>query len=174
MPNLGPGVFSFLTRKKVVDASPHIRRIIDLTTPEYLRTEESRYARRYSRALAMTMWPWVKGRPDEQSVMLGITKDISDSGVCVLSTCRIDCEQVVFTFLVESEEFTDLAFFLGIVARKTRRSGFREYGLRVTEFLNDGYRNQLLALESQIRSEHDGELRNLDVEDQIDSHPKYQ
>lgn len=143
-------MFSFGKRKKIVDATPHMRRVVDLTAPNLLTSNESRQDRRYNRALATCMCPWLDGSPDHLSITIGVTKDVSDQGICVLTTSRLDVADVLVTFLVECDAQPGLAFFRAAIERENRLGGFFEYGLSIVEYLNDNYQSTVTVVEGLI------------------------
>lgn len=166
-------MFSFLKKQKmVVDATPHMRRVIDLTTPGYLRSEESRYSRRYLRALATAIWPWTKNNTDPERLCLGITRDVSDTGVCILTTEALDTPEIALTFLVETDNETTLSFFRATVIRESRLGSFFEYGVHIEEYLNHNYGAEIKALDEIIRVSFADEFANVGASD-ANPHPKY-
>lgn len=166
-------MFSFRKRRHQVDATPYMRRIIDLTTNGLLRTHEGRHARRYSRALSVAVCPWVKKKAVNDGFSLGITKDISDSGVCILTTTRLQAESVVFTLLVSLDNSSELSFFQADVKRESTRAGFVEYGLQVNQYLNEQYLKETQILEQIIRLSYDEEFDKPQTGLSTKAHPKY-
>ena len=132
-------LFSFGEQKKLLDATTHMRRIVDLSTPR-LRHDDKRVDKRYNRGLPVAICPWWKGQPDISEVVLCMTRDLSDKGISVITTAELVYEEVVFTILLDSETSTDLCFFQATMVRQNRFFGFGEYGLRVNEYLNVSHR----------------------------------
>ena len=142
-------MFSFLRENKI-DATPYMRRIIDLTTPNLQAPNEAREKRRYNRALATCLCPWSDGSLDIKKISIGITKDLSDNGVCVLTTSRFGSAEVLLTFLVECEFKHGLSFFLATIEREHRLGGFVEYGLSISEYLNDNHHRDIKKIKGMI------------------------
>jgi hypothetical protein len=136
--------------KKIVDATPYMRRILDLTTPSRLRADEQRTTNRYDRGLPIAICKWERGEPCVESMQFGMTRDISDKGVALLTTVDVDFTEVVFTVLVGPEVSSELWFFQATIVRKCKYFGFVEYGMQINEFLNDDHRLQLQPLIQQL------------------------
>jgi len=136
--------------KKTVDATPYLRRILDLTTPSRIRNPELRATSRYDRGLPIAICQWKQGQPIVDSIQLGMTRDISDKGIAFLSTRDLDYTEAVFTILVDEEVSSELWFFQSSIVRTTKYFGFVEYGMQVNEFLNEEHRKQLQPLIYQL------------------------
>ena len=165
-------MFSFRKRKVVVDATPHMRRIIDLTTPNLLVQDEERHDRRYNRALAACICPWENGKADHQSMTLGITKDVSDLGVCVLTTTPLGDHDLALAFLVETNAVGELSFFRATIQRERILVGFIEYGLSLSEYLNDNHVVETRELEGLIRNSNQQEFAQTKESHAAERHPK--
>ena len=87
-------VFSFTSRKKQVDLAPHVRRIIDLTTPNRPTANDQRFELRYNRTMPVLMHPW-NGRPDLEKTSIGITRDLSDRGLGLIAIAELKEPQYV-------------------------------------------------------------------------------
>lgn len=82
---------------------------------------------------------------------IDITKDISDSGVCVLTTSELQAGEFLLTFFVETDsQQGGLPFFRANIIRQNSQFGFFEYGLLVSEYLNDNYSSITNVVEGLI------------------------
>ena len=137
---------------------PYMRRIIDLTTPDRMRPNEKRISNRYNRALPVVIAPWHNGQADLNHVSLAITKEISESGMSILTTTQLPFVESVFSILVDSEIASDIWFFQGTVMRESVAFGFGEYGIRINEFLNDSPNVDLEHLKKMIYGSLENDL----------------
>lgn len=142
--------FSKANEKKALEAGPYLRRILDLTTPSRMRADEMRETNRYERGLPVAFCEWHRGRPIVDAIQLGLTRDISDRGVSILTTSKLNYDEAVFTILVDEEVSKELWFFHANIVRKCSYFGFVELGLKINEYLNDDYRIQLQPLIKQL------------------------
>jgi hypothetical protein len=140
------GLFSKREKQEMSDAATFMRRIVDLTTPHLLRPNENRNENRYNRGLPVAFCPWVGGRPDTSVLALGFTKDLSDSGLSILTTTEIKSEDVVYTIIVDPEITSGFWFFHATIVRRWNAFGFLEYGMRTNGYLNENYRAELSEL----------------------------
>jgi hypothetical protein len=82
-------MFSFLNRKKRLDAAPHIRRLIELTASNRpMAGHELRCENRYSRSLPILLTPMKDNLPILNESFAGVTQEFSDSG---LSLITLEC-----------------------------------------------------------------------------------
>lgn len=138
-------MFSWL-HNTVADPVPHIRRVIDLTTPKVVPSSELRADRRYARALTVILFPWINGVADQENLILGVTQDISDSGISVLTTSEITSEESALVFVIENNDKKCLPFFKVKVVRHSLKATFNKYGLVADDYLNNSHPNLTLSL----------------------------
>jgi hypothetical protein len=88
-------MFSFLTQKKRLDATPHIRRLIDLTAPNRPAFEgnELRCENRYCRALPILLSPIIDNIPILSESFAGTTQEFSDSGLRLITQERLTADE---------------------------------------------------------------------------------
>jgi hypothetical protein len=134
-------------RKKVVDLSPYIRRICDLTLPNSLSAgEQGRVENRYNRTLPILVAPWKAARPDVERVFFATTRDLSDTGLSLVCTQSISGD-VVVGFWLPQDGWSDPWFFLGSVLRShPLGGGFWAAGIHLSEWANANYRARLQHL----------------------------
>ncbi len=159
-------MFSFRKRKKYVDASPFLRRIIDRTTATGALLNDCREQNRYSRTLPVVLAPWRDGAPDMNNVAFGITKDISDSGMSLVTTLDFHSD-IVFAFLLDTAITDRILCFRGEPKRSLKVvQGISEYGLYVAEMLNEHHSgvlepfSSLIEVEKTKRSANSAEIVN--------------
>lgn len=131
-------VFSFLgSRKKAVDLSGYMRRICDLTVPDWRNAvDDVRKEPRYSRTLPVLVCPWIANRPSVDAAIFAVTKEVSDRGVSILSCAPMEGEFVV-AFSLPAASGSDPWFFLGTAKRSTAvGGGFWATGIELLEFAN--------------------------------------
>jgi hypothetical protein len=80
-------MFSFLTRKKRLDAAPHVRRLIDATSPNRptLVGDELRSENRYCRSFPILLTPMKDNLPILNESFAGVTQEFSDSGLSLIT-----------------------------------------------------------------------------------------
>lgn len=141
-------MFSFTRRRKQIDASPHLRRIIELSAVvEPASENDQRLTRRIARTLPVMVCPWNDGELDYDQVGLAFTKDIGDGGIGLLATQNEDAGDLVVGAFPDAERMNEPAYFLGKVRKCLPFcAGFWELGLEVTEYLNTDHRHLLEPL----------------------------
>lgn len=155
------GLFTQRTKKGMSDAVPYMRRIVDLTTPCLLRAHESRNENRYSRGLPIALCPWVNNGPDTSNLALGFTRDLSDNGLSLLTTTSMECDDVVFTIIVEPEVSSELWFFHATILRRFTAFGFLEYGMQINGYLNENFCHELIGLNKMLTRPREAEAQTV-------------
>jgi hypothetical protein len=88
-------MFSFLSKKKRLDATPHIRRLIDLTAPNrptFIENEQ-RSENRYCRSLPILLSPMTDNLPILNASFAGVSQEISDSGLRLITLERLTADE---------------------------------------------------------------------------------
>jgi hypothetical protein len=140
-------MFSFTRRKKAIDLNPYMRRLCDLTAPNIATLEQDRIENRYNRTLPVLLCPWIDEGPVVEQCTVVLTRDLSDRGVgLVVSDCP-QTQRVVVAFWLSRQEMKEPWFFLGETHHAAPLGGgFWSLGVKLTEYANDDYREQLRHL----------------------------
>ena len=105
-------MFSFDTRKKVLELQSYVRRISDLTVSGIVPTDsEERSDRRQIRILPSLLTPWRDDAPVVTESARALTRDLSDNGVGLVLHQAFHADQVVLTVRLPNEDRP--WFFLG-------------------------------------------------------------
>lgn len=108
-------VFDFLSRKKQVDVTPFIRRVIDLTTPNRPMPDDSRMELRYNRTMPVLLNPWRGKRAILDEVSIAFTRDLSDRGLGLIALTELRDSQYVITLWPRPDEFEEPLHLLATV-----------------------------------------------------------
>ncbi len=149
-------MFSFTARRKKQDVSLFMRRIIDLTSPNRPRADDGRHDLRYNRSIPVVCCPWRKNRPDTSQVTVGITKDLTDVGMGVITTCDLEADKIAVMIELDNSDAPEPWMFVGEVRQKTNLpGGCSLYGIELVRLLNGDTRamNDLLAISAEFKSE---------------------
>jgi len=138
-------MFSFATRKKVVDMQPFLRRICDLTAPNNAAANGlPRTENRYNRTIPALLCPWANHRPQTEHGIIVMTRDLSDRGVGVILTHPLDMSEGVIGFYLASDVMQEPWFFRSLVTRcEAMGGGFWLLGLELVEYMNENWRDEL-------------------------------
>lgn len=127
-------MFSFTRRKKLVDASPYMRRIIDLTSPNRPVANDERSEARYNRTIPVVMCP-SDASDDLSRLVMGVTTDLSDSGLGVLyHDAPIEGETLMFSFVIPTDDI-DVRCFIANIETHESKFGFMRLGLSMAQEL---------------------------------------
>lgn len=141
-------MFSFATRKKLVDMQPHLRRICDLTAPNNAAAAGlPRTENRYNRSIPALLAPWEEHRPVPDRGVVAITRDLSDRGVGLILTHPVEASDVVVGFYLASDVMQEPWFFRGMISRcDAMGGGFWLLGIELVEYMNEQWRDELEPL----------------------------
>lgn len=103
---------SFFVRKKQIDASPKLRRIMDMTVPNRPVSNETRGDNRYNRSLPALVCPWDGRAPKVDEHTVGIVQDLSDRGMSVLFQNAPTYKQYLVTLFLSNEEGAEIFQFI--------------------------------------------------------------
>ena len=145
-------MFSFDGRKKQLDIHSHIRRILDLTVPNYSGDlGADRSEPRFNRVIPTVLCPWEKGRPEMASCTFATTRDLASEGVGLVLPQPFRAEEVLLGFWLEEAVMEQPWFFLGR-AQSLRRigGGYWTLGVQLTEYKGAGCRGELAPLRSWV------------------------
>jgi hypothetical protein len=140
-------MYSFTKRKKIVDVSPHVQRICNITTPNFAPIPMGRSDNRYNRAIPTLLGPWQDDHPLVEECIVGLTTNLSDRGVGLVLYQPFLADEVVVGYWVSSELMHNPLFFLGNVRRNQPiGGGFWLVGIEFTEYANAEHAETLAAL----------------------------
>jgi hypothetical protein len=137
-------MFSFATRKKVVDMQPFVRRICDLTAPNNATAAGlPRSENRYNRVIPTLLCPWEEHRPIIDRTVVALTRDMSDRGVGVTLTHPLQADELVVGFYLAGV-MQEPWFFRGLPSRcDAMGGGFWLLGIELVEYMNEQWRDEL-------------------------------
>ena len=151
-------MFNFRKQKGLVDASLQVRYLVDLTTPNLPTVESGRMSRRYNRTMEAVLAPWQNGKPEMERVGIGITADLCDNGIGILTSTVMDAEAqedwVVGFWLRDLEMELPWYFHCRVRNHSGQIGKLKKYGLEIIEFLNSAHRKQTLPLDQVFDSLH--------------------
>ncbi len=140
-------LFSFARNKKVVDAQPFIRRILDLTAPNRLRQNKSRSEVRNFRSLDIAFCPFAEKVVRNDLSCIGFTRDLRDRGASFVTTVDVNCAEIILCFFFD-KFVSDHPFYFRAIVRRKRELLFNmvEYGVEIVEYFDANTRDDLKAL----------------------------
>jgi hypothetical protein len=145
-------MFSFTRRKRILELQPYMRRLCDLTAPNVRANEEERVENRYNRTIPTLLCPWTAAGPVLEQCEVVLTRDLSDRGIGLVTSAPLDDPRIVVAFWLSREQMEPW-FFLGEVQHsQPLGSGLWSLGVRLTEYANDEYREQLRELQTRAAS----------------------
>ena len=139
----------FFTRAKgeQFQLQGYLRRICDLTSPNFPRQSEIRGGNRQNRTIPILLTPWEDGMPVVSETATALTKDVSDQGLCVTMSQPFRCEEAVVGFWLPHEQDYDPWFFLSLVRQNVSLGGgYWGLGLEAVELLRTGSGSELARL----------------------------
>ena len=148
-------MFSFKARRKKQDISLFMRRIIDLTSPNRPRADDSRHDMRYNRSIPVICCPWRKNKPDTTQLTVGITKDLTDSGMGIITTCDLQAEEIVVMVELPQSDTNEPWIFRGEVRQITDMpGGCSLYGVELMELLNSNVKvlETMIGIKKEFQS----------------------
>lgn len=129
-----------------------VRRIVDVTTPNQMTPNDTRYERRYNRALPVLVCPSKKEKPSLDQLYVGITQDFSDSGMGLISPQVISSLEYIIGVWPVHENVPDPIFFLCKLAHHQRMTpDFWFAGLVIEKHLLLGSRGKYAKLNQATR-----------------------
>lgn len=120
----------FEKRKRVCRS---IRRVVDARTPNMISESVSqRSAERYNRCVPIVVFPMRENRIDADSIFFASTKDLSDYGASVVTSCQLEPMQVICGF------WQDGPILIGGSVRRSRKFGGNlfELGIEFTDVID--------------------------------------
>jgi hypothetical protein len=140
-------MFSFTARKKTVDFQRYIRRLINRTMPNADFANTQRQENRHNRIIPALLCALQGSTPMLAQSSVAITKDISDQGVGLIMSAPFAATDVVVGFLDQESATNETWFFRGQAQRNVAiGGGFWLLGIRLTELMNEDWRDQLAPL----------------------------
>lgn len=131
-------MFSFGKKDTFVDASPKIRRLVDLTTPNRPVVDNIRQSQRYNRCIPVAIADWDdREGPLVEHVGLGFTTDLSDNGFGVLTQFKPKTPNNVIAFYLQNDMDIPWYFQSVLTTYRKQPGGFHKLGYSVVSFLND-------------------------------------
>jgi len=126
-------MFSFDTRKRLVEVRGFVRKLVDATSPNLPPIEgDFRSENRSNRALPALLAPWEGGQPVVEESTYAFTKDFSDRGLALVLPQPFRAVDVVVTLWIESPRFA-----LGEVRQNVPvGGGFWQLGVELTAILD--------------------------------------
>ncbi len=103
---------SLFARKKQIDASPKLRRIMDMTVPNRPVSNETRGDNRYNRSLPALVCPWDGRSPRVDAHVVGVVQDLSDGGMSVLFQDAPKHKEYLVTLFLSNEEGAEIFQFI--------------------------------------------------------------
>lgn len=143
-------MFSFNGRKKRLEVHSHVRRILDLTVPNYAgEAQAERSEPRHNRVIPAVLCAWERGQPVMDCCSFVTTRDIASEGVGLVLPQPFRADDVLLGFWLEPVVMEQPWFFLG-KAQSLRKigGGYWTLGVQLTEYLGAGCRGPLAPLRS--------------------------
>ncbi len=107
----------FFKQAQQVQVQPHLRRICDLTSPNFPRIDEYRGDSRQNRIIPILLTPWENEHANISETATALTKDLSDCGISVTLPGPFRVDEVAVGFWLPNV-YENPFFFLG-AARQT-------------------------------------------------------
>ena len=146
-------MFSFTARKKTIDFQKYIRRLIDVTRPNAGLTSAHRSENRHNRAIPVLLCAWKDDAPIVSEAVVAVSKDITDSGIGVILPSSYSAANVVVGFCQYDATAEQPWFFRGEVQHQLPiGGGFWLLGIRLSEFMNEDWSDQLSPLVPMARA----------------------
>jgi len=133
-------MYSFDERKKSHTVQSRVRRLLDLTVPNFAdQLQSERLEERYNRTLPALLCAWENDQPVTDSCVYVVTKDVASEGVGILLQQPFRADKVMLAFWLDHTEAREPWFFVG-VGRNLRKigAGFFTMGVQLTDFVGSG------------------------------------
>lgn len=132
-------MFSLGRRRKTVELSSYIRRIVDVTTPNLLmQADVYRQGNRYNRTFPVLVAGWSDKCEVTLPITFGLTKDFSDNGVSIIVTETLEAKNLVLGMWSSEKQSEQPWFFVGsCLRRQSIGGGFCLCGIELVEFIGD-------------------------------------
>ena len=114
---------SLFTRKKQLDASPKLRRIMDMTMPNRPVCDDSRSDSRYNRSLPALVIPMDGDVPVLSEGSIGIIQNLSDRGLNVLLDSPTQSKRYLVSLVLENDDTTEVFHFNCEVRNENKFAG---------------------------------------------------
>ncbi|MFH1922301.1 MAG: hypothetical protein ABIP48_20760 [Planctomycetota bacterium] len=136
-------MFSFDTRKRLVEVRDFVRRLVDVTSPNLPPIEgDARSENRSNRALPVLLTPWEGGQPVIDESTYAFTKDFSDRGLSLVLSQPFRAVEVIVTLWIDTPRFA-----LGEVRQNAPvGGGFWQLGVELTALIDSAESPQVEAL----------------------------
>jgi hypothetical protein len=136
-----------LLNNKPVPPNEFLRLVSEKTAPNFLWSDDTRCENRNNRTIAVSVSPWEKNKPSLERVRVGITKDISDHGLCIICPFTIDQPEAVVGIYVPQTKVKEPLFFrVDVTMVRSFARGYWQIGMRAVALLNTTHRRQLKSL----------------------------
>lgn len=140
-------MYSFTKRKQTVEIQPYIRRLCDLTTPNFPTLDGGRTEDRYNRTIPTLLCPWYVDHPVTEHCIIGLTSDLSDRGLGLVLHQPFRTGAVVIGFWLPQQGMCEPWFFFGNIHRNQAiGGGFWTLGIELIEFASPDYAETLAVL----------------------------
>jgi hypothetical protein len=141
-------VFSFQSRQKSVAVQSRIRRLLDLTIPNFSDALHSDRAEdRHNRVLPALLCAWENERPAADSFTFVVTKDIASEGVGLLLPQPFRADEVLLGFCLPDDAMEEPWFFVGRPqSLRKLGGGFWTLGVQLTEYAGSGCQGKFASL----------------------------
>ena len=113
---------SILARKKRIELEAKVRRLMDLSIARESATTEARVHDRFKRTLPVLITPWRGDETTNLDSHIGITRDMSDSGVRVFFLREPPGVDLILSFVLKRE--TDVLECFHFIAEVRNTSRF--------------------------------------------------
>lgn len=137
-------MFFFKSRQKRNEVNAFMRRLADRTTPTLRHETDGRIEQRANRSLPVLVIPMVEEKPDVSLTSFGVTKNLSSTGVAVLTQRPVTSDTVVVG-LWNDEEYCDF-IRAEVRYRKRVEGGYWQLGLLLHEIIPRGDYHDLSLL----------------------------
>jgi hypothetical protein len=132
----GHVMFVFEEKAKTSQIESRLRRICDLTSPNFPRLDDLRCEQRQNRTIPVLISPWEKGVPVVAETTTALTRDISERGISVTLPHPFRTKEIVVGFWLSEKHQNDPWFFLGITRQNVPiGGGFWGLGIELVEQL---------------------------------------
>lgn len=140
-------MLSFFT-KKVIDTTPLLRRIVDVTMPNKPVYNDTRMERRFNRTLPLVITPSNNGVPDVKNSLMALTQDFSDRGMASVSLEALNEGEYFVSVWPQHEDFEKepIHFRCKLCNCRPLAHGFWATGFSIEEVMNVEHRRAMAKL----------------------------
>ncbi len=116
-----------------IELQNYLQRLADTTEPQPANIVELRIEERFSRTLPTLVTPWGENGPVIDQAMFVVTKNLSTTGVSLISQTGIETETLLMVLLNQSE----VRFLKGLVRyRRPIEGGFIQVGVELERIVD--------------------------------------